>query len=109
MVSYATDYLYRSNTEAVTVTVVSTAATTAVSKAFREDIDVRRTPFSGVLMNGKELIWNIPVAQMGATTIEPGNATITDGDSVVWRVQQVTKSSVGSSPLDFVCLCLRNK
>ena len=107
-IDYSTDYLWRTNFESVTVTIPSTAGTTVVSRATREFITARRAYYSGVSLSGKELIWNIPITQH-TTRIQPGDATVTDADGIVWNVKRVKKTYVGRSPLDWECVCLRQR
>jgi len=104
-IDYSNEYLFWSNTETVTHTTQAGTATNDIT-AFREDIDAKRAFFNGIALEGNELLWHIPVALVA--TVVPGDR-ITDSDSAVWRVNSVVKLGIGSSYIEHVCVCVKQR
>lgn len=106
------DYLYLKmpGTEAVTLTTKrgvnnDTTATVSVSHAWMRDIsrdDVQR----GLVTSAHEgIVWNIPNVLLAGSEIETGD-TITDANSVVWKVMSVSRVRLRTH---WRCICRREK
>lgn len=98
------DLLLADNNQTVTVTVKRSAGDTQieVAGALKRALNRPQESFSGVVLQGNELVWNIPNEGLSGDEIEPGD-TITedaiadiDANSVVWTVLTVAKLTFGT-------------
>ena len=92
------------NTQTVTVTTKRVSGDTQieVAGALRRVLDRPLESFSGITLQGDEIVWNLPDGQLGGSEIEPGD-TITeaaiadiDSETAIWTVLIVSNRTLGT-------------
>lgn len=109
MIDYSNDYLQWDNTEEVIVATVRNSVATEhrVTHALAGDVDRRRAQFSGVSIQGDELLWMIPIALLPETT------EINQGDRIKqccganWTVLTAKQRGIGSHNTHWEAICRR--
>ena len=107
-INYANEYLYWSQTEAVTVTLhqQSENKSVSVATALRESINRKSASYSGLSLSSDSVQWSIPVALLDSETLEIGDE-IKDAGGVRWKVSAATLIRAGSSPTHWEAMCER--
>lgn len=107
-IDYSSEYLFWSQTEAVTVMLrqQSENKSVSVATALRESINRKSASYAGLSLEGNAVQWCIPVALMGGETMHVGDE-IKDSSGVRWKVSALTLIHIGSSPTHWEAMCER--
>jgi len=103
--SIANDLAAFDGIETVTLGDVSAGTTDTSVTALRRELTFREVAMGGPLgTESGDITWHL---QANTTAIVPANGdTITDGDSVVWTILSVTKTTLGSR---WRCVCRKQR
>ncbi len=102
------DFLNFDNTEEVTVSLIRTTGTTArtVDNGLRRGTTLNDSQIAGVQLGSNSRVWNIPNEQLTSGDEIVAGDTITDEDSVVWKVKGVSFLTFETR---WRCVCTKQK